>query len=110
MLRSFMSLVGAIMGEHDHDVHDDFDVHDDTFHDIPEHDVDTDYDISSLHPQVSPSFGSSSDTGTYDPVSGTATFPDGTVVTNPYQDAHGQVYKTREDWVNAQDPHTVEET
>lgn len=109
MLRSFMSLVEAIMG-HNPNADDDFGAHDDVYHDIPDHNIDVDYNVSPLHPQISPRFGSSSDTGTYDPDSGTATFPDGTVVTNPYQDAQGQVYETKDNWVNGQDPYTVEET
>ena len=54
-------------------------------------------------------FGSA-DTGTYDPSSSTATFPDGTVVTNPYQDASRQIYKTTDNWVNGSNPSTVEKT
>lgn len=111
MLRSFMSLLGAITGGHDHDFHDDhYDLPDDHY-DPHDHDIEPDYNANLLnpHPQVEQSFGHSPNTGTYDPDSETATFPDGDVVEKPYQDAQGQVYKTREDWVNGQDPYTIEE-
>jgi len=106
MLRSLMSLLSALSGgEHDH--HDDFDV---SVNDFDHHDLDlTDHhDVSFNQPHVNPTFGNSVDQGTLDPQTGTATFPDGTVIQNPYQDQYGQVYKTREDWLNGQNGYTQE--
>jgi hypothetical protein len=128
MLRSFMSLLSVFAGGD----HGDYEHHD-TFTDVGEHhyfdehpdltdihDVSTNHhDVSVVHSSVSqsfghslnhshtsPTFGNSADTGTYDPKTGVATFPDGTTVTNPYTDAAGQVYKSREDWLKGQNGYT----
>jgi hypothetical protein len=104
MLRSFMSLLSVLSGgEHDHN--DDFDT---SATDFDHHDFLDHHDVSFNQPQVHPTFGNSVDQGTLDPQTGTATFPDGTVIQNPYQDQYGQVYKSREDWLNGQNGYTQE--
>jgi hypothetical protein len=34
-------------------------------------------------------------------------FPDGSTITDPYEDALGQVYETQQDWVDGSDPYEI---
>ncbi|EKU98729.1 hypothetical protein Lepto7375DRAFT_8041 [Leptolyngbya sp. PCC 7375] len=107
MLRSLISIIGALVGNDDSFVDYD-DTPDDMSLDLDDYDI-VSGDNLNLHPtHVNITFGSSADTGTYDPNTGEATFPDGTTAQDPYQDSYGQIYKTKDDWVNGTNPYEQE--
>lgn len=99
MLKTLFSFISSMMGgdtnfdDPDIDIYDPFDIN------HPEWDGDQNDSMDSINTLHLPSlvkFGS------------TTEFPDGTQIDNPYTDAQGYVYKTKEDWINGTNKHQYE--
>lgn len=98
ILKSLVSLLGTVVnGDYDGDSYDDV---------FSEGDRSETYALDPESLGTHLHFGNSTETGSYDPDTDTATFPDGTTVESPHQDSYGQIYKTTEDWINGQNPYS----